>query len=195
LEENSPKGKKQTPKYLSKSVLLCNEQQSSHGRRRCCLEQDRNMMSNNIDNQAPLETVQAEAQQRRRGGRRVQAIVPEMPADRYYPHGGHGCAGPVFLAGQRPGDAKRHRTCRLSEKGRLRVDPQSLASTEVPTKLDGQLNTYEREAIEAALRAAHGRVSGPNGAAKQLGLPHSTLEFRIKKLGIDKFQFRRKNST
>ena len=36
-----------------------------------------------------------------------------------------------------------------------------------------------------------GRVSGPSGAARRLGLPHSTLEFRIKKLGIDKFQFRR----
>jgi formate hydrogenlyase transcriptional activator len=38
------------------------------------------------------------------------------------------------------------------------------------------------------LRASHGRVSGPNGAAKRLGLPHSTLEFRIKKLGIDKLR-------
>jgi formate hydrogenlyase transcriptional activator len=44
------------------------------------------------------------------------------------------------------------------------------------------------------LRTTRGRISGPNGAAKLLGLPHSTLEFRIKKLGIDKFQFRRKQS-
>jgi formate hydrogenlyase transcriptional activator len=46
----------------------------------------------------------------------------------------------------------------------------------------------------ARVRASHGRVSGQNGAAKRLGLPHSTLEFRIKKLGIDKFQFRRKEA-
>ena len=81
----------------------------------------------------------------------------------------------------------------LSQNGRLRVDPQSLASaSQPPQELNGQLDAREREAIEAALRASQGRVSGPNGAAKRLGLPHSTLEFRIKKLGIDKFQFRRK---
>jgi formate hydrogenlyase transcriptional activator len=79
----------------------------------------------------------------------------------------------------------------LSQDGRLRVDPQSLTTTAAPQELDGQLDAREREAIEAALRASHGKVSGPNGAAKRLGLPHSTLEFRIKKLGIDKFQFRR----
>jgi formate hydrogenlyase transcriptional activator len=82
----------------------------------------------------------------------------------------------------------------LSQNGRLRVDPQSLAITEAPEKLNGQLDTHEREAIDAALRASQGRVSGPHGAAKRLGLPHSTLEFRIKKLGIDKFQFRGKSS-
>jgi formate hydrogenlyase transcriptional activator len=80
----------------------------------------------------------------------------------------------------------------LSQNGRLRVDPQSLASNEASQKLNGQLDAREREAIEGALRASNGRVSGPKGAAKRLGLPHSTLEFRIKKLSIDKFQFRRK---
>jgi formate hydrogenlyase transcriptional activator len=82
----------------------------------------------------------------------------------------------------------------LSQNSRLRVDSQSLVSDspEPPQKLNGQLDAREREVIEAALRASEGRVSGPNGAAKRLGLPHSTLEFRIKKLGIDKFQFRRK---
>jgi formate hydrogenlyase transcriptional activator len=64
----------------------------------------------------------------------------------------------------------------------------SLPDVELLSELDAR----EREAIETALRASHGRVSGPHGAAKRLGLPHSTLEFRIKKLGIDKFQFRQK---
>jgi len=81
----------------------------------------------------------------------------------------------------------------LSRNGRLRVDPQSLASAPVTQELNGHLDACEREVIEAALRASQGRVSGPNGAAKRLGLPHSTLEFRIKKLGIDKFQFRRRD--
>jgi formate hydrogenlyase transcriptional activator len=79
----------------------------------------------------------------------------------------------------------------LSQNGRLSVDPQLLVSAEPPQKLNGQLDAHEREVIESALRASHGRVSGPNGAARRLGLPHTTLEFRIKKLGIDKFQFRR----
>jgi formate hydrogenlyase transcriptional activator len=79
----------------------------------------------------------------------------------------------------------------LSQNGRLQVDPASLASAPLAQELSGQLDAREREAIEAALRASHGRVSGPNGAAKRLGLAHSTLEFRIKRLGIDKFQFRR----
>jgi formate hydrogenlyase transcriptional activator len=74
----------------------------------------------------------------------------------------------------------------LSQNGRLRVDPQSLvgAGAEPAQKLDGQLDAREREAIEAALRVSQGRVSGPNGAAKRLGLPHSTLEFRIRSSGL-----------
>ncbi len=82
----------------------------------------------------------------------------------------------------------------LSPYGRLRLDPASLSSASVAQGLDEELQGRERQAIEAALRASRGRVSGPSGAARKLGLPHSTLEFRIKRLGIDKFQFRRKNS-
>lgn len=40
----------------------------------------------------------------------------------------------------------------------------------------------EREIIEAALAESKGRVSGPVGAAAKLGMPPSTLEFRIKAL-------------
>lgn len=48
----------------------------------------------------------------------------------------------------------------------------------------------EREFIEAALTASRGRVSGLSGAAARLGVPPSTLENRIKALGIDKTQFK-----
>jgi transcriptional regulator with GAF, ATPase, and Fis domain len=48
----------------------------------------------------------------------------------------------------------------------------------------------EREIIEAALAESKGRVSGPSGAAAKLGIPPSTLEFRIKALNIRKSQFR-----
>jgi len=48
----------------------------------------------------------------------------------------------------------------------------------------------EREFIEAALAASRGRVSGSSGAAARLSVPPSTLEHRIKALGIDKAQFK-----
>jgi formate hydrogenlyase transcriptional activator len=77
----------------------------------------------------------------------------------------------------------------LSRNGALRVERDVL-----PGPLAGDVNerlqTQEREAIESALRASRGRISGPNGAARALGLAPSTLEFRIKRLGIDKFRFR-----
>src|SRR5882724_3074227 len=50
--------------------------------------------------------------------------------------------------------------------------------------------TQEKEAIETALMECKGRVSGPFGAASQLGLPSSTLESKIKALRIDKGRFR-----
>jgi PAS domain S-box-containing protein len=48
----------------------------------------------------------------------------------------------------------------------------------------------ERAIIEAALAASRGRVSGRSGAAAKLGIPPSTLDHRIKALGIDKTQFK-----
>jgi formate hydrogenlyase transcriptional activator len=57
--------------------------------------------------------------------------------------------------------------------------------------LADQVTASERAAIETALASSRGRVSGPRGAARQLDMPASTLEFRIRKLGIDKFRFRR----
>ena len=49
----------------------------------------------------------------------------------------------------------------------------------------------ERGSIEGALAASRGRVSGVEGAAEALGIPPSTLESRIRRLGIDKHAFRR----
>jgi formate hydrogenlyase transcriptional activator len=42
----------------------------------------------------------------------------------------------------------------------------------------------ERAHITAALRATNWVVSGPNGAAAQLGLPRTTLLSRMQRLGI-----------
>ncbi len=47
----------------------------------------------------------------------------------------------------------------------------------------------ERELIESALAESHGRIAGPSGAAAKLGIPRSTLETKIRKLGIKKHGF------
>ena len=52
------------------------------------------------------------------------------------------------------------------------------------------LAAREREAIERALTASRGRVSGPSGAAAKLGIPGSTLESKIRALGISKERFK-----
>jgi transcriptional regulator with GAF, ATPase, and Fis domain len=58
-----------------------------------------------------------------------------------------------------------------------------------PAPSEGEPRT-EREFIEAALAASRGRVAGRSGAAARLGVPPSTLDHRIKALGIDKTQFK-----
>jgi len=80
----------------------------------------------------------------------------------------------------------------LSRDGVLRIDPALLpAPSASEATIDDRLRANERDAIEAALRASSGRISGPRGAAKRLGIPASTLEFRIRRLGLDKFQYRK----
>jgi len=56
--------------------------------------------------------------------------------------------------------------------------------------LDIALGTHEKEMIEAALAECQGRISGPAGAAIKLGLPARTLDSKIKRLKINKFQFK-----
>lgn len=48
----------------------------------------------------------------------------------------------------------------------------------------------ERRTIEEALAETQGRVSGPDGAAARLGIPPSTLDSKIKALGIRKNRFK-----
>ncbi len=57
---------------------------------------------------------------------------------------------------------------------------------ELPHKLLAQ----EKNLIEAALKDARGRISGPAGAAVKLGIPRSTLESKIRSLKINKNDFR-----
>jgi len=48
----------------------------------------------------------------------------------------------------------------------------------------------EKEVIEVALAETRGRVSGPSGAARKLGIPSTTLESRIRSLKINKHRFK-----
>jgi PAS domain S-box-containing protein len=59
-----------------------------------------------------------------------------------------------------------------------------------PAELPGRLVAQEKNLIEAALKAARGRISGPSGAAVKLGIPRSTLESKIRSLNINKNLFR-----
>jgi len=47
------------------------------------------------------------------------------------------------------------------------------------------LASAERQAILAALRESGGRVAGPQGAAARLGLKRTTLQAKMRKLGVD----------
>jgi formate hydrogenlyase transcriptional activator len=80
----------------------------------------------------------------------------------------------------------------LSRGGALHCDPTTLPGTFMKFDSTDEPFSQEREAIENALATSRGKVAGENGAAKKLGLPASTLEFRIKKLAIDKFRYRKR---
>ena len=56
--------------------------------------------------------------------------------------------------------------------------------------LSSSLAAHEKAIIEEALRASGGQVFGPSGAAARLGMPRSTLESKIRALGINKNRFR-----
>jgi formate hydrogenlyase transcriptional activator len=83
----------------------------------------------------------------------------------------------------------------LSDSDTFTVDELWLKRTpsEVPNSdstLSRALQAHEKEVIEAALAESQGMISGPAGAAAKLGVPDSTLETKIKRLGIDKYRFK-----
>jgi formate hydrogenlyase transcriptional activator len=83
----------------------------------------------------------------------------------------------------------------LADGGLLQVPAVLLSSRVVagPTTASGlnhAIESGERRLIEQALEESHGRVFGPAGAATRLGIPSSTLESKIKRLRINKHQYR-----
>jgi len=67
---------------------------------------------------------------------------------------------------------------------------QSTPSPASKQPLGDALGQRERAMIEGALAETKGRVSGPSGAAAKLGVPRSTLESRIRSLGLNKNRFK-----
>lgn len=86
------------------------------------------------------------------------------------------------------------RACIIAADGRLRFDfpttsskhqfERSESSTPQRILTDEELRAFEAENIRAALSQCHGKVYGPNGAAALLGVKPTTLNSRIKSLGI-----------
>ncbi|HEU4938898.1 MAG TPA: sigma 54-interacting transcriptional regulator [Vicinamibacterales bacterium] len=62
--------------------------------------------------------------------------------------------------------------------------PTQEAAPETSTHEDGTLAAADRRHIIAALEKANWVLAGPNGAAARLGIKRSTLQFRMRKLGI-----------
>ena len=104
----------------------------------------------------------------------------------------------VFQAYGWPGNVRElqnviERAVILSEGETFAVDETWLKLPAKPKRtgtLSGDLVKQEKELIEAALAASHGRISGPSGAATKLGLPSRTLDSKIKRLKINVYRFK-----
>jgi len=82
----------------------------------------------------------------------------------------------------------------LSSGDTFWIEKAWLASVQPPRlelagPLPDTLQKQEREIIETALAESKGKVAGPEGAAAKLGIPRSTLETKIKQLGIKKHRY------
>jgi PAS domain S-box-containing protein len=77
----------------------------------------------------------------------------------------------------------------VDESWLARETPSSRpTSQQFANKLAAQAE--EKAMIEAALAETRGRVSGPRGAAAKLGMRPSTLDAKIRSLGINKYRFK-----
>ncbi|HXX76843.1 MAG TPA: sigma 54-interacting transcriptional regulator, partial [Nitrospiraceae bacterium] len=64
----------------------------------------------------------------------------------------------------------------------LYVPPAGLRRSAIPAA--STFEQAERQVIRDALRVASGRIAGKNGAAERLGLKRTTLQNKMRKLGI-----------
>ncbi len=120
-------------------------------------------------------------QHSRRMNRRIESIPPDVMR--------------ALTKWHWPGNVRElenliERSVILSPGPELRVPLSELALKSAPaTGQDEQLHTAEREHILRVLRETKGLISGPAGAAKRLGLKRTTLNSKIKKLGIKRADY------
>ncbi len=70
------------------------------------------------------------------------------------------------------------------------IDEAWLTKRGAPSgRLSEKVEDREKEIIEAALAESKGRIAGPNGAAVRLGIPRSTLGWKIRHLKINRHKF------
>src|SRR5215470_7367610 len=69
------------------------------------------------------------------------------------------------------------------------VELQSVSATANAHSSAATLHEAEREHILRTLKESNGMISGPNGAAKRLDLKRTTLNSKIKKLGIKRSEY------
>ncbi len=65
----------------------------------------------------------------------------------------------------------------------------TIAESEVVPEVDPNLQAAEREHILRVLRETRGMIGGSGGAAERLGLKRTTLNSRLKKLGIERSDY------
>ncbi|MGD0137385.1 MAG: sigma-54 dependent transcriptional regulator [Tepidisphaeraceae bacterium] len=91
------------------------------------------------------------------------------------------------------GDGRRLEVAKALGIGQPTPLPTGSTTPSIPPAAESPPLTLDSMAarhIEAALRASHGRIEGPFGAAKALGINPQTLRSRMRKLAINWRQFR-----
>jgi len=106
------------------------------------------------------------------------------------------CTAEILEAYHWPGNIRElqnviERSMILCDTDRFSVEATWLRSEPEPRLgLQPELINQEKELIEAALAESRGLISGPDGAARRLGVPRTTLEYKIKSLRINKYRHR-----
>lgn len=96
----------------------------------------------------------------------------------------------ALVASNWPGNVRElenfiERSVILTEGSVLVAPLNTLQPLPKPSQKDQTLESAERHYIQRALSESRGKIGGPQGAAKRLGLKRTTLQSKMKNLGID----------